>query len=328
MGPTGSLMSDGQPPGQHAEDDPWNDIPKKPADIPEKPANCSEKPGGISGVRLGSQSAPGTQQGQGSIGENIHGTAEEGTPSQEAWPSFGKSLSACEQLRSASVPKAVVSRLSLYLREVEQLVHAGQERVSSRQLGRLLGVTDAQVRKDFAHFGQFGYRGIGYRTLELAAALKTILGTDQEWPAAMVGVGNLGRALLGYRGFQRRGFRIVAVFDNDPTKINTQLDGHLVYPVDQVPLMIPRLQVNLGLLVVPAPAAQRVADLLVVAGVRGILNFAPVTVSAPPSVSVVSVDLSVHLEQLAFAVQQQPLAGSGQSESAEPETPRLSSTSD
>src|ERR1043166_5776875 len=112
-----------------------------------------------------------------------------------------------------AVPKAVVSRLSLYLRELQHLVRDGHETTSSTQLGRLLGFTDAQVRKDLAYFGQFGYPGIGYRCSELIDAVKRILGTNQPWPLAIVGMGNLGRALMGYRGFQQQGFEIVAAFD-------------------------------------------------------------------------------------------------------------------
>src|ERR1700686_3578156 len=118
-----------------------------------------------------------------------------------------------------AVPKAVVNRLSLYLRELQHLVRDGHETTSSNQLGNLLGFSDAQVRKDLAYFGHFGYPGIGYRCDELISAIKKILGTGQKWPAALVGTGNLGRTLLGYRGFQQRGFSIAAAFDVDPAKI-------------------------------------------------------------------------------------------------------------
>src|SRR5215475_8726444 len=114
------------------------------------------------------------------------------------------------------VPKAVVSRLSLYLRELQHLVRDGHETTSSTQLGRVLGFTDAQVRKDLAYFGQFGYPGIGYRCEQLIAEIRKILGTNRPWPVALIGVGNLGRALLGYRGFTMQGFRLVAAFDIQP----------------------------------------------------------------------------------------------------------------
>src|SRR6184192_2642533 len=132
------------------------------------------------------------------------------------------------------VPKAVVSRLSLYLRELQHLVRDGHETTSSTQLGKLLGFTDAQVRKDLAYFGQFGYPGIGYRCSELVDAIKNILGTKQPWPLAMVGLGNLGRALMGYRGFTQQGFEIVAAFDTDPAKIGKSVEGIEIIDLDRV----------------------------------------------------------------------------------------------
>src|ERR1700730_1881978 len=124
-----------------------------------------------------------------------------------------------------AVPKAVVNRLSFYLRELQHLVRDGHETTSSNQLGNLLGFTDAQVRKDLAYFGHFGYPGIGYRCDELIAAIRRILGTDREWPVAMIGVGNLGQALLGYKGFSQQGFRMVAAFDTDLAKVGSVIEG-------------------------------------------------------------------------------------------------------
>jgi redox-sensing transcriptional repressor len=128
-----------------------------------------------------------------------------------------------------AVPKAVVSRLSLYLRELQRLLRDGRATVSSHQLGRLLGFTDAQVRKDLAYFGQFGYPGIGYRCEELVAAVRKILGTHERWPVAIVGAGNLGRALLGYKGFRQQGFNIVAAFDIEPATVGQSIEGVRVY---------------------------------------------------------------------------------------------------
>ena len=207
-----------------------------------------------------------------------------------------------ESLDAGNVPKAVVSRLSLYLRELQHLVRSGKTTTSSNQLGRLLGFTDAQVRKDLAYFGQFGHPGIGYRCPELVAAIRAILGTDREWNVAIIGVGNLGRALLGYRGFQPQGFRIVAAFDNQPDKIGTQLEGVRVYAMDELASVVAAHDIRLGMLAVPAAAAQEVADRLVDAGVVGIVNFAPVTLSLPEQVSQVGVDLATELEQIAFSV--------------------------
>ena len=200
------------------------------------------------------------------------------------------------------VPKAVVNRLSLYLRELRHLLRAGKTTVSSSELGSLLGITDAQVRKDLAYFGHFGHPGIGYRCEELINAIRSILGTDQEWTVAMVGIGNLGRALLGYRGFVDQGFHVVAAFDSNPEKLNGQIEEVPVYHIGRLAEVVRQHNIRLGLICVPAATAQNVADRLVEAGVEGIVNFAPVTLSLPEEISSVSVDLSTELEQLSFSV--------------------------
>ena len=203
----------------------------------------------------------------------------------------------------ALVPKAVVNRLSLYLRELQHLVTNGFETTSSTQLGGLLGFSDAQVRKDLAYFGQFGYPGVGYRCEELIAAIRQIMGTARTWPVGLVGTGNLGRALLGYRGFGEQGFRIVAAFDDDPLKIGTNLGGMRVESLARVRSVVAERQIKLAILAVPVTAAQEVADKLVAAGIEGILNFAPVTINTPESVRIVGVDLAIELEQLSFGVE-------------------------
>jgi redox-sensing transcriptional repressor len=200
-------------------------------------------------------------------------------------------------------PKAVVGRVSLYLRQLESFQRQGQSTISSNQLGSALGINDAQVRKDLAFFGQFGYPGIGYRIEELTGELRRILGIDRVWPSALIGLGNLGRALLRYRGFRNRGFHIVAAFDSDPKKIGQNHDGLVVQPIDALGSAAASLNIGLAILSVPAEAAQRVADQVVACGILGILNFAPVALAVPPSVSVVAVDLSVQLEHLAYKVQ-------------------------
>ena len=200
------------------------------------------------------------------------------------------------------VPQAVVSRLSLYLRELQQIQQEGKETTSSTHLGSLLGFTDAQVRKDLAYFGQFGYPGIGYRCVELIEAIQQILGTDQDWPIAIIGVGNLGRALLGYRGFSRQGFRVVAAFDADKSRTGIQVEGITVYHIDALSEVARREGIRLGVIAVPGSAAQEVADRLVESGMVGVLNFAPVTLNLPDEVRIVGVDLAIELEQLSFAV--------------------------
>jgi redox-sensing transcriptional repressor len=202
----------------------------------------------------------------------------------------------------ATVPKAVVNRLSLYLRELQQLLDQGRETINSGDLGAILGFTDAQVRKDLAYFGQFGYPGIGYRTGELVEAIRRILGTDLGWNVVIVGIGNLGRALLGYRGFARQGFKIVAALDSDAEKIGSEVEGIQVEDLSRLTELVRDQDIKLGVIAVPAIAAQAVADQLVKSGVEGIVNFAPVTINLPENVSLIGVDLAIELEQIAFAV--------------------------
>ncbi len=200
------------------------------------------------------------------------------------------------------VPKVVVSRISLYLRELQRLVAAGQQTISSGQLGTLLGFSDAQVRKDLGFFGQFGYPGVGYRCDELIRAMRDILGTNHSWNVAMVGVGNLGQALLGYRGFGRQNFSIAAAFDADSAKVGQVVQGLTIQHVDDLAATVKAKDIRLGMIVVPAARAQEAADRLVAAGIEGIVNFAPVTLVLPPHVQNIGVDLAIELEQLSFAV--------------------------
>lgn len=199
-------------------------------------------------------------------------------------------------------PRAVVSRLSLYLRQLEALQAAGQSRVSSNQIATILQLRDAQVRKDLAFFGQFGHPGIGYQIDDLQNAIRKALGTDRLWPLALVGLGNLGRALIRYREFEKHGFHIAAVFDNDPRKIGTIVQDYQVHSMDNIGNLIKSNGISLAALTVPAEVAQDAVNQLIQAGIRGILNFAPIALRVPQDISVVSVDLSVQLEQLVYKV--------------------------
>ena len=181
-------------------------------------------------------------------------------------------------------------------------MRAGIETISSSKLGRRLGVTDAQVRKDFAYFGQFGYPGIGYRCGELIDEIRKILGTDRIWPVALVGCGNLGQALLGYRGFGKQGFKVEVAFDVSPSIVGQTFEGLTVQHMDNLAAVVASSKIKLAILAVPANSANQAADVLVESGITGILNFAPVTLKLPPTVSAVGVDLAMELEQLAFAV--------------------------
>ena len=200
------------------------------------------------------------------------------------------------------IPRPTVKRLSLYLRELEARADAEQQTLSSKQLGAALGLTDAQVRKDLAYFGQFGHPGVGYRVGELTARLRQILRADRTWNAVVVGAGNIGRALMAHQRFRRKGFDVVAVFDNDPRVIGQDVGGRRVRPLEDLAQIVADCDVKIGIVTVPADAAQHAADALIEAGVLGILNFAPVRLDVHDAVSVTSVDFSVALEQLAFQV--------------------------
>lgn len=200
-------------------------------------------------------------------------------------------------------------RLSQYLRCIGGPARMGGT-VSSLDLARAVGVSAAQVRRDLAALGNLGQRGIGYDAASLTAAIRRTLGIDRPWRAALVGVGNLARALLRYRGFRDQGFQIVGLFDADPRKVGQMFEGLTVEPVDAIPNRIPAVRAELGVLTVPSDSAQAVADALVAAGVKGLLNFAPVLLRVPPGIQVVTVDLSIQLEQLAFLVQDGTAAGS------------------
>ncbi|MFO0877367.1 MAG: redox-sensing transcriptional repressor Rex [Gemmataceae bacterium] len=198
--------------------------------------------------------------------------------------------------------RACVGRLSLYLRRLEELLLGGTHRVASSVLGDALGIADTQVRKDLASLGRLGQPGIGYDVADLVGSIRTTLGLDRTWAAALVGVGNLARALLRYNGFLERGFRIVALFDTDGSKVGQVVEGMTIQSPTRMKEVITATGAELGILTVPAPAVQNVAGELIAAGVRGLLNFAPVMVRVPGGISVVNVDLTVQLEQLAFLV--------------------------
>ena len=199
--------------------------------------------------------------------------------------------------------RATAQRLSQYLRCLGSSGTRGGGPVSSEELALAVGVSAAQVRRDLAALGHLGQRGVGYDAPALETAIRKTLGIDRQWRAVLVGVGNLARALLRYRGFRDQGFVIVGLFDNDPDKVGQIVEGLSVEPVSAIPARVSAARVDLGILTVPSEPAQGVADALVAAGVKGLLNFAPVLLRTPPAVRVVTVDLAIQLEQLAFLVQ-------------------------
>jgi len=193
-----------------------------------------------------------------------------------------------------------VRRLSVYTRCLLQLEEDGVKTVSSQDLAERFNLNSAQVRKDLAYFGEFGVRGIGYYVSSLKAELQRILGLDREWPVALVGFGNLGSALFHYRGFWRQGFRIAVIFDDDPAKVGREVDGVPIFSTRDLAREIQARRVQMAIVAVPAEAAQSVADQLVAAGIKAVLNFAPARIRLPRDVRLKDVDLSIELETLSF----------------------------
>lgn len=203
-------------------------------------------------------------------------------------------------MKPVKIPEKTVTRLSIYLRCLEDLEAEGVGSVSSKQLAERFGLNSAQVRKDLAYFGQFGVRGLGYYIAELKHNLERILGLKQDWEVALVGVGNLGSALIAYKGFQARGFRISMAFDADPARVGQRIDGVVVMDAAKLVPTLRKKKVKIAVVAVPSAVAQSVADLLVEAGVTAILNFAPAQLAVPEGVKVQNVDLSVLLKTLSY----------------------------
>ena len=201
-----------------------------------------------------------------------------------------------------SIPGPTIKRLTLYLREVERRQTEGQTRISSGELGRALGFTDTQIRKDLSWFGQFGQAGVGYLLDPLSLRLREILGKDRIWKTAVVGAGRLGQAIMSYGPFAREGFEGAAVFDANPAIVGQEVGGHRIRPMEELETLVKEREVLLGIVSVPREAAQEVADRLIDAGVLGLLNFAPVRLEVGDRASVASVDFSSRLERLAFQV--------------------------
>jgi len=202
--------------------------------------------------------------------------------------------------KGKKIPKAVIKRLSLYARALKLYSVSRIEKLSSQELGKALGINPAQVRKDLAYFGQFGIPGVGYRVEELRKQIKTILGTDRIVRIALVGVGNLGQALLSYGSFRQEGFVFVAAFDSDNRKVGTERTGVPIFHVDDLPEKLGELAVDIVILAVPVTAAQPMADKVVEAGIHAIMNFVPCRLVVPEDVKVHYVDLTIEIESLSY----------------------------
>ena len=208
------------------------------------------------------------------------------------------------QPRPRTIPEATVARLAVYLRVLSGLADGGRSTVASGELAAAAGVNPAGLRKDLSHLGPCGVRGVGYEVATLRDRISAVLGVERARACVLVGIGNLGSALADYAGFGSRGFEFVGLFDAAETRIGQRIGGLTVRPIEELEEVVATTQASIGVITTPAEVAQSVCDRLAAAGVRSILNFAPVTLAAPPGVDVRKVDLSVELQVLAFMGQQ------------------------
>jgi redox-sensing transcriptional repressor len=200
------------------------------------------------------------------------------------------------------VSDSTVRRLSMYYRSLSEFERKGYKIISSKDLAKTEKLTPAQVRKDLSFFGSFGTRGLGYPVVELKEKIAKILGLSRSWNVALVGVGNVGSALVSYKEFQKQGFNIKLLFDNDQRKINKNHKGILVSDVKDLVKKLKENKIEMVIIAVPAHGAQEVADLVVSAGVKSILNFAPVQIKVPNDVVLRSVNMAIELEHLSFCL--------------------------
>jgi len=208
-------------------------------------------------------------------------------------------------------PDVVVRRLPLYARSLRYLMDEGKTSVSSQELGERINVTAAQIRKDLSYFGEFGKQGIGYDVEKLLAQIEDILGLTSEWPVALIGIGHLGEAIARYEGFRQQGIRIAALFDASPEKIGSTVNDMVVQAIDDMDAVVAEHRIRMAIIAVPAGHAQEVADKLVVAGIRAILNYAPTVLQVPEGVWVRYIDPVAVLHSMTYylAREGQPSGG-------------------
>ncbi len=203
-------------------------------------------------------------------------------------------------MEKSSIPEVVVERLPIYIQKLNQFVREGRESISSQEMAEALGVSSAQIRKDLSLFGGFGKQGTGYIVINLLESLRSILNLNQIWEVVLVGVGNLGQALLSYQGFSRKGFEIVLAFDNNPKIIGQTYAGIVVQDVMEMQNNIYPRGVPIAILTVPAANAQEMADQLIRCGVKAILNYTPVTLKVPEDVRLANIDPVLSLQTFAY----------------------------
>jgi len=201
-------------------------------------------------------------------------------------------------MRVAKIPESTISRLSIYSRYLRSLAKRGRPLITSEKLGQKMHFKSAQVRRDFAYFGHFGFRGKGYSVKKLSRELEKILGLNKRWSVAIVGAGNLGKALSAYPGFRQHGFEISAIFDNSPTKIGKTWQGVEILDIKKIPEVIKEKKIKIAIIAVPYFSAQQVAEILIGSGVKAILNFAPYKLDVGEGLKLKNIDLATELQSL------------------------------
>lgn len=205
-----------------------------------------------------------------------------------------------EMKDGVEIPDIVIGRLPMYLRSLQRMAQEGRLVTSSQELGEKLNISAAQIRKDLSQFGEFGKQGTGYNIEFLVEKLRQILHLDREWGVAVVGAGDVGSAVARYKGFANRGFKVAMVFDNDPVKIGSTVGNFTVQDDRNMAEAIQNAGIRVAMITVPASHAQEVADLLIKAGVKAILNYAPVSLNVPPDIRVQNIDPAIHLQRMTF----------------------------
>jgi redox-sensing transcriptional repressor len=198
------------------------------------------------------------------------------------------------------IPDIIVGRLPIYLQALEHMHGQGTKTTSSQDLGKAIGISAAQIRKDLSQFGEFGKQGKGYSIPYLVDQLRAILKVNRVWDTVIVGAGNLGRAIANYQAFINHGFRVAMIFDNDPQRIGSQIEDFPVQDMHNLIPLVKKARIKIGMLTVPATSAQAVSGSLVEAGVKAILNYAPITLSVPPDVYVEYVDPVIYLQKMTY----------------------------
>lgn len=198
------------------------------------------------------------------------------------------------------IPDIVIGRLPVYLRALQRMASENRKVTSSQEMGERLGISAAQIRKDLSQFGEFGKQGTGYTIDFLIEKIRHILRIDQDWDVVVIGAGDIGSALARYKGFTDRGFRVSMVFDDDPRKIGSRIGQYEVLDSEKMCQLIKDAGVKIAMITVPAPNAQSVAEQLVKAGVKAILNYAPISLNVPPDVKVQYIDPSTHLQRMTY----------------------------